>query len=93
MKFNKKKLFGNPLFIISIIVLIILVYWTSNQGSVSDAAAAYGADQTITPETCEQYGGRVQNIMGGEGCASDEYVIGEVVGLRCTCLCCAAYEE
>ena len=47
-----------------------------------------GCKQELTPDECENKGGRVLNTLGGYECDEDEKNIGEVIGLFCPCVCC-----
>lgn len=44
--------------------------------------------RTLTSEECVARGGHIINTLGGDGCKTSDAFLGEVVGLRCPCVCC-----
>lgn len=75
--------------IITILFLLYFILFQSN-AFVNSIYSIFGPiSKTYTAETCKRAGGSVVNRLGNDEypCAP-EHTLGEVVGMRCPCVCC-----
>ena len=71
------KIYQMKYFIITIISLFFTAF----------PAQAYTAKRVLNSSECVELGGEVVNTLE-KGCDSDNKFLGEVMGLRCPCVCC-----
>ncbi|MBT3691096.1 hypothetical protein HOG16_02535 [Candidatus Woesearchaeota archaeon] len=47
-------------------------------------------ETSLTPEECENFGGRIVNVVGGDTCLEDEKNVGDVTGFISPNICCVS---
>lgn len=65
------------------VIAVILLLLASHCFAQTEEAQ----ERELTGDECAQLGGEIINTLDGEDCGEDEY-LGEVIGMRCPCLCC-----
>jgi len=67
----------------SILILSVFLLLSSCQNQKITSG-----EPKINSSECIIKGGEIVNTLGGDGCNSKEKFLGEVIGMKCPCVCC-----
>ncbi len=79
-----KKYAISVVLILIIVAITIILLLSANQPQSEIDAGQSG----ITPDECTSKGGEIVNTLDGASCKSQNDFFGNVVGLKCPCICC-----